>query len=108
MTTQHTTTDNDDVRLPRRWFRAVLREYRAETSGIWICGSSEAFRHVWEAPTTNRYLRKLAQRFCDNHKYDFHVGHVLLFSAAVPLDAHRAVRTAFLRWCIASTANRTA
>jgi hypothetical protein len=98
-------------RLPRQWFRTVLRNYRRRSGPLWmLCENSETFRLAWEDGPSHDYLRKLAIRFCTRHEPNFYVGIAVLFRASSPTtnDEHVAVRTAFLRWCIASTANRTA
>lgn len=110
MTTQPTTIKTTrHGRLSRQWFRTVLRDYRH--SRLWtLCENSKTFRLAWNDATSHDYLRKLAIRFCASHKTNFSVGDVILFKTHgfTPVDERFAVRTTFLRWCIASTANRTA
>jgi hypothetical protein len=109
MTTHTTIKTTRHGQLPRQWFRTVLRDY--ERNGGWLlCGSSETFQFAWIDATSRDYLCKLAIRFCVSHRPNFYAGDVFLFNSNSPAsdDARIAVRTAFLRWCIASTANRTA
>ena len=107
MTTHTTIKTTRHGRLPRQWFRMVLRDY-LRNGGWLLCGSSETFQLAWNDATSRDYLCKLANRFRAIHKTNYSVGEVFLFNGAMTNNAHVAVRTAFLRWCIASTANRTA